>query len=58
MIQKTEKRLIQKGIVEGEPPSESQKRVETIMRLIRQGVLVIIWALAVLVILMEVGLYF
>ena len=55
VIKQTEKRLVQKGIVEGEPPSESHKRVETIMRLIRQGILVTLWALAALVILMEIG---
>lgn len=37
-LRRVEKRLITQGIVEGEPPSESQKRVETIIRLVRQAI--------------------
>ena len=55
LINRTEKRLIKKEISEGGPPSETQKRIETIMRLVRQGFLVTLWVLAVLVILKEVG---
>jgi small conductance mechanosensitive channel len=41
--------------VEGEPPSESQKRVDTLIRLIRQGLRLAIWITASMVILRELG---
>ena len=37
-----EKRLMSKAQVEGEPPSESAKRIETLTRLIRQGVYLVL----------------
>ncbi len=55
VLRRAEKRLIKKEIADGEPPSESQKRIETIMRLVRQGLLITLWLLAVLVILKEIG---
>ena len=50
-----EKRLMSKAQVEGEPPSESAKRIETLTRLIRQGVYLVLAILVVLVILKELG---
>jgi small conductance mechanosensitive channel len=50
-----EKRLIIKSVAEGEPPSESQKRVETIVRLIKQGLQLALWLTFGLVILKEFG---
>jgi len=52
-LHKLEKRLIKKGVVEGEPPTESQKRVETIMRLVRQGAMLSLWVIAILMILQQ-----
>jgi len=54
-LKEMQKRLIKQGIVEGEPPTESQKRVETIVRLLRQGVLMAIWITALLMILNQIG---
>lgn len=51
-----EKRLISKGQAEGEPPSESQKRIETIIRLIKHGIFIALWMTIVLVVLKEIGM--
>ena len=42
-LQRLEKNLINKSEKEGEPPSESQKRIETIVRLIKQASLIALW---------------
>ncbi|HEY0964078.1 MAG TPA: mechanosensitive ion channel family protein [Pseudomonadales bacterium] len=54
-VGRLERNLIAQSAVEGEPPSESQKRIETITRLIRQGLLLALWITAGLVILQEIG---
>jgi len=54
-LERLKNSLIKKSEKEGEPPSESQKRVETLIRLIRQGVLLALWLTAGLVILKEFG---
>ncbi|MEY4640077.1 MAG: hypothetical protein RLZZ227_71 [Pseudomonadota bacterium] len=54
-VGRLEKNLLQQSVVEGEPPSESQKRIETITRLLRQGLLLALWITAGLVILQELG---
>lgn len=38
-LNRLEGKLITKSLLEGEPPSESQKRIETIVHLIRQACL-------------------
>lgn len=48
-----EKRLLDNSVEKGEPPSESQKRIETIIRLIRQAALLALWLTVGLVILKE-----
>ncbi|MEZ4599922.1 MAG: mechanosensitive ion channel family protein [Syntrophotaleaceae bacterium] len=55
VLRKLEQRWIRKGQAEGEPPSESVKRAETLVRLIRQAVYLVIWAVVLLVVLKEVG---
>jgi small conductance mechanosensitive channel len=55
-LQRLERRLINKSEAEGEPPSESEKRVETIVRLIKQACLVALWLTIGLVILKELGI--
>jgi len=50
-----EKQLVKKSKEEGEPPSESQKRVETLVRLIRQAALLALGMTVCLVILRELG---
>lgn len=54
-VNRLERNLIRQSQVEGEPPSESQKRVETITRLIKQGLLLALWLTASMVILQEIG---
>lgn len=54
-MRKLQATLVSKGRAEGEPPSETQKRAETLARLVRQGVVILIWVMAILVILREVG---
>ena len=53
MLTRLEKRLL--GGESGEPPSETQKRVETIVRLLRQAAIIMLWLTGVLMILREVG---
>jgi small conductance mechanosensitive channel len=54
-LHRLESRLIIKSVEEGEPPSESQKRIETIVRLIKQALLLALWLTFGLVILKEFG---
>jgi moderate conductance mechanosensitive channel len=54
-LQHLEQHLIKKSEAEGEPPSESQKRIETIVRLIRQALMLALWLTFGLVILKEFG---
>jgi len=54
-LQRLEKRLLDKSLVKGEPPSESQKRIETIVRLLKQASLIFLWLTASLVLLKEFG---
>ncbi len=55
VLRKLEQRLIHRGEAEGEPPSESAKRAETLVRLIRQAVYLALWTAVILVVLQEVG---
>lgn len=54
-LHRLENQLIKKSVEEGEPPSESQKRIETIVRLIKQGMFLTLWLTFGLVILKEFG---
>ena len=47
--------LIQRGQAAGEVPTESAKRVETLVRLLRQGAMIALWVMVLLIILREVG---
>lgn len=55
ILSKFEQRLFKQSRLMGEPPSESEKRVETIIRLIRQATLIVLWITAILIILNEIG---
>lgn len=48
-------RLLKNSQSEGEPPSETEKRVETVVRLLRKGALIGIWTTVSLVALREIG---
>ncbi len=55
-LKRLEQRLLQDSKREGEPPSESVKRVETVTRLVRQGVYILLWVTVGMVILREMGM--
>lgn len=55
LLNSLEKRLIHKSRIEGEPISETSKRVETLIMLIRQGASLALWIVLLLIILKEVG---
>ena len=55
VMDRMESRLIARHQREGEPPSESGKRVSTIMKLVRQAVSIGFWGVVSLVILRELG---
>ena len=54
-LQKLEHTLLSRGQAEGEVPTESSKRVSTLVRLLRQGAIILVWIIAALVILRELG---
>jgi len=54
-LRRLEKTLLKRTTAEGEAPSESEKRVETLVRLLRQAVTILFWLVAALVILRELG---
>jgi small conductance mechanosensitive channel len=55
LVDRMENNLLRQSIIEGEPPSESQKRIETITRLVKQGCLLALWLTVSMVILRELG---
>jgi len=54
-INRLEKRLLRKSLAEGEPATESEKRIETITRLLRQAAQLALWITALLIVLKEIG---
>ena len=55
LLRRLEKALVHKGQEAGEVPSEAAKRAETLVRLLRQGVIILIWLMGFLLILRELG---
>ncbi len=55
ILTKFEHRLLTQSEKAGEPPSESEKRVQTIIRLVRQAALIVLWVTTVLILLKEIG---
>ncbi|WP_435548232.1 mechanosensitive ion channel family protein [Desulfobacterium sp. N47] len=55
ILRKLEQRLLTQSKTAGEPPSESEKRVETLIRLIRQAALIVLWVTTILILLKEIG---
>ena len=55
LLVRTERRLKRKYVEDGEPPSESAKRAETLLRLVRQGARLAVWTTLLLVVLKELG---
>lgn len=52
-LRRLEIRLLKKSKEEGEPASESEKRIETIIRLLKQAAMLALWVTATLIILKE-----
>jgi small conductance mechanosensitive channel len=55
LLQHLEHRLIKQSEQDGEPKSESQKRIETLVHLIKKAVLLVLWLTVGLMILKETG---
>lgn len=55
LLLKLERRLLKQSKTAGEPPTESEKRVETLIRLIRQAAFIVLWVTVILIILREIG---
>ncbi len=56
VLGRLERRLIKKSVDNAEPPTESAKRAETLVRLIRQALQIALWLTIVLIILRELAL--
>ena len=56
ILSQLEQRLLKQSKIAGEPPSESEKRVETLIRLIKQAALIVLWITTVLILLKEIGI--
>lgn len=56
LLSKVHTILLQRGIASGESVSESSKRIETLMFLLRQAVYVILWVTAGLMVIKQVGI--
>lgn len=54
-LRRFENRLIRRADEKGAVPSESLKRAETLVRLLRQGVLVFLWVVTGMILLREIG---
>jgi len=54
-LKRLETHLVRRGQESGDVPSEAEKRAETLVRLLRQAVIIMIWVMAGLVILREFG---
>jgi len=55
-LRRLESRLLKKSKEDGEPASESEKRIETIIRLIQQAAMLALWVTACLIILKELNI--
>ncbi|MGK2908082.1 MAG: mechanosensitive ion channel family protein [Desulfuromonadales bacterium] len=55
LIQRFEKRLLQESSEAGDPPSEAEKRIETVVSLVKKAVLLAFWLTVGLILLKEFG---
>lgn len=55
LLERVERRLLKKSREDNEPASESEKRIETIIRLLRQAAMLALWLTVLLIILKEIG---
>jgi small-conductance mechanosensitive channel len=56
ILNQLEHHLLKQSEMSGEPPSESEKRVETLIRLIRQAAFIVLWITTLLILLKEIGI--
>ena len=56
LLRRLERTLISRAAAEGEGAIESTKRVETLTRLLRQATVIVVWVVAILIILRELGI--
>ncbi|MFP4168138.1 MAG: mechanosensitive ion channel family protein [Desulfonatronovibrionaceae bacterium] len=55
LLRRLEKHLMDKQVPDGDVPTESSKRINTLMRLIRQGAVILLWAIVLLIIFDHIG---
>ena len=55
LLKKLEQQLLGADQRGEEPPSEQAKRVETLIRLLRQAIIIVVWVVALLIVLREMG---
>lgn len=55
-LRRMERLLIERGRLEGEVPSETAKRAQTLVKLLRQAVVIVIWVVVALIVLREIGI--
>lgn len=55
VLRRLETHLVLRGEAEGEVPSESSKRAGTLVKLLRQGVIILVWLVTALVVLGQMG---
>jgi len=56
ILSQLEQRLLKQSKIAGELPSESEKRVETLIRLIRQAAFIVLCVTTILILLKEIGI--
>jgi len=54
-LQRLQKQLLHNSQAQGEPLSESEKRIDTILRLVRQAALLLLWITVGLIVLKQIG---
>lgn len=55
LLRRLEQRLVYRGETQHELPTEAKKRAETLVRLLRQGVIIVLWVMGLLIVLREIG---
>lgn len=56
LLRRLETTLIERGEAHGEVPGEAAKRAETLVKLLRQGIIILIWLMVLLLILRQLGI--
>ncbi len=54
-LKSVEKRMVQNRVMEGGTPTDTSKRVQTLMNLTSQGVTILLWAMVILMVLTQIG---